>query len=157
MTTIPPRSWFLAILFLGVTGMSVLVPSPLSYLPFLLTLLLGGVLFLSRDRPDRFFYVACAAQPLIIACGLVNIWAGLFAVWMTGGMVAGMLDRLSSRQDLLFLLLFFGITLVLAGLVQLANHVLPLLVVLGAGLALALVVLILRDYQFRQHCAGAPP
>jgi Ca2+/Na+ antiporter len=99
----------------------------------------------------------CASQPLIIACGLMNIWAGLFVVWVAGALSAGQLERLSTRQDLLFLLLFFLSTFLLAGMVQLANHVTPLLALLGAGLALLLLVLVFRDYQFRKHYSGARP
>ena len=154
MKTLP---WLFTGLVAGVTGISVLFASPFWYLNILVALLLGGVLYLTRDWPDRVFYSVCASQPLIIACGLMNIWAGLFVVWMAGALTAVQLERLSSRQDLLFLLLFFGSTFLLAGMVQVANHVTPLLALLGAGLALLLLVLVFRDYQFRKHYSGARP
>lgn len=157
MKSIPWFTWFFIALVAGVIGTSVLFASPIWHLNILLVLLVGSVLYLSRDWPDRVFYGVCASQPLIIACGLMNIWVGLFVVWMAGGIAAGQLERFSSWQDLLFLLLFYSSTFILAGLVQVANHVTPLLALLGAGLALLLLVLIFRDYQFKKLYAGALP
>jgi hypothetical protein len=157
MRTIPLHAGIFAVLSLGMIGIALLSASPFRYLPLLLTLLMGAVLYLSRDWPDRLFYGICASQPLIIACGLLDLWAGLFAVWMSGALAAGLAGRLSSRQDLLFLLLFCVSTFLLAGLVQLANHVSLLPAALGAGLALVLLGLLLRDYQFRKQYAGARP
>jgi hypothetical protein len=151
------QSWFYIALFFGVSGISFLFASPLWYLNILLTILLGGVLFVSQNHPYRAFYGVCASQPLIIACGLTDIWAGLFVVWMVAGITAGALDLLVSRQDLSWLLVFYGSTLVLAVVVQLSNHVVPLVVLVGAGLGLALAVLTLRDHQFRKLYAGAGP
>ena len=145
--------WFFIALFAGVTGISFL--TPLWYVNILLTVLLGGVLFMTRNQPDRAFYGICASQPLIIACGLTNIWGGLFVVWMVAGITAGTLDMMSSRQDLFRLLLLYGSTLLLAGLVQLSNHVVPLVVLLGAGTGLVFAALILRDHQFRKRYSGA--
>jgi hypothetical protein len=145
--------WFFIALFAGVTGISFL--TPLWYVNILLTVLLGCVLFMTRNQPDRAFYGICASQPLIIACGLTNIWGGLFVVWMVAGIIAGTLDRVSSRQDLFRLLLVYGSTLVLAVMIQLSNHVVPLVVLLGAGLGLVFAVLTLRDHQFRKRYSGA--
>jgi hypothetical protein len=87
----------------------------------------------------------------------MNIWAGLFVVWMTGGIAAEQLDRLSSLQDRVSLLMFGAGTFLLAGTAQAANHVAPLLALLGAGVCLLVFALTLRDYQFKKRYSGARP
>jgi hypothetical protein len=157
MRPIPVPAWFFAGMVIGVIGISILSASPFWYLTILLLLPVGGVFFLLRNQPDRVFYGVCASQPLIIACGQVNLWAGLFVVWMVAGIAAGMLDLLVSQNDLSWLLLFFGSTFLIAGVTEVSGHVVSLLLLLGAGLALVLAVLVIRDYQFRKHYSGAGP
>jgi hypothetical protein len=115
----------------------------------------GGTLFLTRQWPDRAFYLTCAGQPAVIACGAANIWAGLFVVWMLTGIVAGSMGLIQSRQDYYFLLLFYGLTCILAAVIQASNHVFFLVLALGAGLALLAGIITIRGYQFRKEYIGA--
>lgn len=157
MRPVPLHAWFFFLLSAGMVLVAALSASPFRYLPVLLTLPLGAVLYLARDRPDRLLYGVCAFQPLIVASGLLDLRAGLFAVWICGALAASLSGWLSSRQDLLFLLLFCAGTLLLAILAGFSNHVSLLPAALGAGLGLILLALVLRDYQFRKQYTGARP
>lgn len=158
MRTIPPESGFFMLLVAGVIALLLpFFPSLYWFSCLLLALLPGVILYLTRRWPDRAFYLICAGQPAVIACGSTNIWAGLFVEMMLAGMVAGTMGFLSSREDYQYLLLFYGLLFLLALLVQLSNHVFILLPALGAGLALLAGILAIRNYQFRKECSGAHP
>jgi len=158
MRTIPPETGFFILLVAGVLLLVLPFSAP-GYGVFclLLALLPGLVLYLTRRWPDRAFYLTGAGQPAVIACGMAGIGAGLVAALMLGGMVAGTLGLLSSREDYYDLLpaalLLIGLSLLTVS----SNHVLFLLVALGAGGTLLAGVLAVRAYQFRKECAGAPP
>lgn len=158
MRTIPPEAGFFLLLVAGVLAL-VLLSFPSLYGSFclLLALLPGIVLYLTRSWPDRAFYLTCAGQPAVIACGSATVFAGLFVALMLAGMAGATMGLFSRRGDYGYLVLFFCLTLVPALLVQVSSHVFLLLVALGAGLALLFLVMTVRDYQFRKECAGAPP
>lgn len=117
----------------------------------------GMVLFLARQWPDRAFYLVCAGQPAILACGSTNFLAGLYVAMMLAGMVAGTMGLLRSREDALYLLLFWSLLLVIALPVWLSSHVFTLLLAQGAGLALLAGILAIRGHQFRKEFTGAHP
>lgn len=157
MNPVPPESGFFILLVAGVIALLLpFFPSLYWFCCLLLALLPGVILYLTRRWPDRAFYLLCAGQPAVIACGSTNIWAGLFVEAMLAGMVAGTMGQLVSREDYLFLLLFFGLTFLLALLIQVSNHVFFLLPALGAGLALLAGILAIRNYRFRKEYTGAP-
>ena len=155
MRTLPPESGFFVLLVAGVIVLLLpFFPTPFWVVCLLLALLPGIVLYLTRAWPDRAFYLISAGQPAVIACGSTGIWAGLFEELMLAGMVAGTMGLLTSREDFRFLLLFSGLTVMLALVVSLANHVFILLLALGAGLALLAGIMAVRNYQFRKEYTG---
>jgi cell division protein FtsW (lipid II flippase) len=94
---------------------------------------------------------------LAAATAMANPWAGLFVIWMLAGLIAASLGLLASREDFPVLLLFWAASLLIAALLQLSDHVVLPLLVLGAGCALVIGFQVIRDYQFRKrHAAGAP-
>lgn len=158
MRTIPPEAGFFLLLVVGVLLLVLLSPPSLNgSFCLLLALLPGIVLYLTRRWPDRAFYLTCAGQPAVIACGSITILAGLFAALMLAGMAGATLGLFTRRGDYRDLVLFFCLALVPALLVFASNHVFLLLAALGAVLALLLVLLVVRDYQFRKGYTGAPP
>jgi hypothetical protein len=158
MRTIPPESGFFLLLVAGVIALLLpFFPTLYWFGGLLLALLPGVILYLTRRWPDRAFYLICAGQPAVIACGSTNIWAGLFVEMMLAGMVAGTMELLVSREDYLYLFLFYGLILVLALIIQVSNHVFFLLLALGAALALLAGILAIRNYQFRKEYTGAHP
>jgi hypothetical protein len=158
MKPVSPEYGFFALLVAGVIAFTLPFFPALYWFACLLLVALAGVtLFLARRWPDRAFYLICAGQPAVIACGSTNIWAGLFVEMMLAGMVAGTMALLSSREDYHYLLLFFGLILLLALLIQVSNHMFFLLLALGAGLALLAGIMAIRGYQFRKEYTGAHP
>ena len=158
MKPVLPEYGFSALLVAGVILLTLpSFPSVYGFAGIVLALLPGVILYLTRQWPDRAFYLICAGQPAVIACGSTMLFAGLFVELMLAGMVAGTMGLLVSREDYLFLLLFFGLTFLLTLLIQVSNHVFFLLPALGAALALLAGVLAIRNYQFRKECSGAPP
>ncbi|MDD1683047.1 MAG: hypothetical protein LUO98_04330 [Methanoregula sp.] len=158
MRTLPPESGFFILLAAGVPLLLLpLFPTLLWLVCLLLGFLPGVILYLTRTWPDRAFYLTCAGQPAAIACGITSVWAGLFVELMLAGMVAGTMGLLTSREDYRFLLLFFGLTVILALAISLSNHVFFLLLALGAGLALLAGIEAIRGYRFRKEYTGVSP
>jgi len=151
---LPEYPFFIA-LAAGVTVITLLSGSPAGYLNFLLLLLLSGILVITRTWHDRGFYLACSGEPLVIACGIMNLWAGLFAVCMLAGIVCGALGLVESRKDLIPFTLFCGSSFLVALLIQVSNHVLLPLLILGSMTAIILAIQSVRTYQFRKHYTGA--
>jgi len=132
--------------------------SPASpYICPLLLVLTGIVLYTTRTWKDRAFYILCAGLPLVIALSAVQIWAGLFAVWMLAGIVLAELEMLASGNEWMSYAAFCGATLVIAAGIQVSNHVLLPLMILAGIIALIVAVQILRDYRFRKQYTGAHP
>ena len=115
----------------------------------------GGILFAVPAWQGRIFYLVCSGELLVIACGALSIWAGLFVTWMLTGVVLGELMMLEGKEDFSMYLLFCCITLALAAAIQFSNHVLLPLLVLAAGTALVLFFQGIRNYQLRKEVTGA--
>jgi len=146
--------WFLIALAVMINMMIIVWPSPVGYLNVLLLLLLAGTLVITRTWKDRGFYLVCGGEPLVVASGLQNIWAGFFAACMLAGIVCGALGLLGSRRDLGLYGIFCGSAFLIALVIALANHVLLPLLILGCMTAIVLAIQSVRTYQFRKHYTG---
>jgi len=146
---------FFAVLAAGVLLLTAASPSPFWYLFPLLIALFGGVMYYTRTWQDRAFMLLCAGQPLVIACGAISLYAGLFVVWLLAGIVLSAMGMFGSGPDRRFFLYFCGATLLIAAGIGQANHVLLPLLVLGAVTVLFIAVQTIREYQFRKHYSGA--
>jgi hypothetical protein len=146
---------FFMLMIAGALGTAAISPSLAGYLGLLLLVPVGGVLYATRTWPDRGFYLLCSGQPLVIACGTVTIWAGLFCAWMLAGMVQGAWGALDSYGDFRVFLLFCAVTFPVAAIIQLSNHVLLPLLVLVTVTGLVLFIQLVRRYQFRKQYTGA--
>ena len=155
MNRLPREYPFFVVLAVVIAVITILVGSPASYINFILLLLFLITLVLTRSWHDRGFYLVCCGEILVIACSITNLWAGLFAVCMLAGIVCEVQKILESREDLRTFALFCGVSLVITLLVQLSNHVLLPLVILGGMTALILIIQSVRTYQFRKHFTGA--
>jgi hypothetical protein len=150
---LPEHRFFIA-MAVGVTGITIFAGSPFWYLSFMLLLLFFGILVLTRTWLDRGFYLACTGEPLVIACGIMNIWVGLFVVCMLAGIECGVLGLLVSRDDIRLYGVFCGISFLIAVLIQVSNHVLVPLLIIGVVTAAILAVQSIRMYQFRKQYSG---
>jgi hypothetical protein len=155
MTSLLPEYRFFSALAAGVIITTVFLASPVWYLNLVLVLLVFGSLILTRTWRDRGFYLVCSGVPLEVASSLMNPWAGLFTICMLAGIVCSTLGLLESRQDLIRLGFFWGCSFLIALLIQISNHVLFPLIILGGITALFLAVQSVRMYQFRKHYTGA--
>jgi len=155
MNYLLPEYLFFIALAAGVTGITLLSGSPAGYLNFMLLLLLSGILAITRTWHDRGFYLVCSGEPLVVACSIMNLWAGLFTVCMLAGIIGGALGLLESRQDLGHFAFFCGSSALIALLIQVSNHVLLPLLILGSSAAFILAIQSVRTYQFQKHYTGA--
>jgi len=146
---------FFAVLAAGVLLLTAASASPFWYLFPLLIALFGGVMYYTRTWLDRAFMLLCAGQPLVIACGAISLYAGLFVVWMLAGIVLSIMGMFGSGRDRRSFLYFCGATLVIAAGIGQANHVLLPLLILGAVTVVFVAVQTIREYQFRKHYTGA--
>jgi hypothetical protein len=150
-----PEYQFLLALAAGVAVITILAGSPVGYFTFLLLLLFSGIVILTRTFEDRGVYLVCSGAPLVAACGMVNLWAGLFAACMITGIVCRAFGLLESREDLRPFALFCGSAFLVALIIQLSNHVLLPLLVLAVIMIIILSVQSVRWYQFKKFCTGA--
>jgi hypothetical protein len=155
MNPVPQEYQVFIILALGVVGLTVFVGSPTWYVNFLLVLVVLSAMALTRTWQDRGFYLICAGEPLVIACGMMNLWAGLFAACMVAGIVCSVLGILASGEDMRFFGFFCSISLLIALLIQFSNHVSLPLVILGIVTAAILGIQSVRMYLFRKQYSGA--
>jgi Ni,Fe-hydrogenase I cytochrome b subunit len=146
---------FFAVLAAGVLVLTAAAPSPSWYLFPLLIALIGGVMYYTRTWQDRAFILLCAGQPLVIACGAISLYAGLFVVWMVAGIVLSGMGMFGSEPDRRSFLYFCGATLVIAAGIGQANHVLLPLLILGAATVVFVAVQTIREYRFRKQYTGA--
>ncbi|WP_321507928.1 hypothetical protein [uncultured Methanoregula sp.] len=151
---LPEYQWFI-VMVAGVACITLLLGSPIWYLNGLLVLLYLGVLLLTRTRRDRGFYLVCAGEPLVIACGIQNLWAGVFIICTLAGIICSVLGLFESRNDKQQFGLFLVISFLIALLIQLSNHVLLPLIILGVVAAAIILIQSIRMYQFRKHYTGA--
>ena len=142
---------FLGVLAAGVIGVTIWSGSPIWYLNLILLCLFGGISYAIRSWHDRAFYLVCCGEPLIVACGAINLWAGLFVVWMVVGIVCNTMGMLEFSGGIKSFVLFCGVAAIVAILMQISNHVLLPLLILTAGTGAILAVLMVRDYQFRKQ------
>lgn len=147
---------FLGVLAAGVIGVTVWSGSPVWYLNFIFLCLFVGISYAIRSWHDRAFYLVCAGEPLIVACGAMNLYAGMFAVWMVAGIVCNAMGMLEFLMGIKSFVLFCGVAAIVAILVQVSNHVLLPLLILTAGTGAILAVLVVRDYQFRKQFGASP-
>ena len=145
---------FFVTLAAGVFGIAILGHSPAGYLNITLLFIFFGILYFTRTWRDRGFYLVCCGEPLVVACSIMNLWAGLFVVCMLAGIVYGTLGFIESRQDLWPFALFCGSSFLIALLIQVSNHVLLPLFVLGSITVIILAVQSVRTYQFRKKYTG---
>jgi len=138
----------------GVIGFAIL--APVGYINLILLVLFGSVLYLTRTWHDRAFYLVCAGEPLVIGCGAVNIWAGLFVVWMLAGIICPAMGIPVPGSEIKAFLLFCCATFFITLIIQLSNHVLLPLIILCAGTGLILTVKSVRDYQLKKQYSGDP-
>ena len=148
---------FFLLLAAGVILFTGIAQPPSWYLYLLLLALPGIVLYVTRTWKDRMFYILCAGQPLVIALAAVQVWAGLFAVWMLGAIVLAALGMLASVDDQRTYAAFCGATLFIAAGIDAAGHVLLPLLIIGGLTAVFVLVFTVREYRFRKQYAGAAP
>jgi hypothetical protein len=138
----------------GALGAAVASHSLTGILCVLLLIPTGAILFAARTWQGRIFYLVCSGELLVIACGAVSIWAGLFTAWMLTGIVLGELRMIEGNEDMGIYLLFCCVTLVPAAVIQVSNHVLLPLLLLAAGAGLVLFYEHIRNYQLRKTYTG---
>ena len=147
---------FLGVLTAGVIGVTAWSGSPVWYLNLILLCLFMGISYAIRSWHDRAFYLVCAGEPLIVTCGAINLWAGVFVVWMVAGIVCNAIGMLEFSMGIKSFVLFCGVAAIIAILIQISNHVLLPLLILIAGTGAILAVLAVRDYQFRKQFGARP-
>jgi hypothetical protein len=94
---------------------------------------------------------------LSAAAGHLNLWAGLFAVWMVAGTICTSTGLLAEPADVRHFLAFCGTSALIAVLIEFSNHVVLPLIILTCGIALILIVQSVRTYQFRKYWSGGEP
>jgi hypothetical protein len=146
---------FFFLMAAGALAAALTAPSPIAYLCLLPLLPFGAILFRGRSWHGRVFYLVCSGELLVIACGVLSLWAGLFAAWMLAGVVLAELQMLEGRADLLKYFLLCLLMLVPAAVVLVANHTLEPILVFAAGLAAVLFLQGVRSYRMRKEF-GAP-
>lgn len=151
MNDVLPEYQFFIALAAVITGITLYLGSPVWYLNIILMLLLFGIIVITRTWNDRGFYLVCGGEPLVVACSIMNIWAGLFAVCMLAGIVCIAFGFLKSRQDLRPFALFCGGSFLIALLIEVSNHVLLPLLFLGIMTVIILAIQSVRTYQFKKH------
>jgi hypothetical protein len=141
----------------GVLAFVLVFRPPSWYLYPILLALPGIVLYGTRTWKDRIFYILCAGLPLVIALSAVQLWAGVFAVWMLAGIVLAAPGMLASRDDGLTYAAFCGVTLVIAAGIDASGHVLLPLLITGTLAAVFVMAITVRQYRFRKQYRGASP
>ncbi|MCX6690534.1 MAG: hypothetical protein NTW33_00435 [Methanoregula sp.] len=148
---------FLAVLAAVVIGITVWSASPVWYLTILLLCLFCVIWYGVRTWHDRAFYLVCAGEPLIVTCCYLNLWVGLFVVWMVAGIVCNAMGILELPFEIRLFFMFCGVTVPVAALVQVSNHVVLPLLILCIGTGLILGIQAIRDYTFKKQYSGVRP
>jgi hypothetical protein len=155
MSAFLPEYRFIIPLAAGLSSALLLLQPAAWYLDILLLFLFIGIVVITRTWPDRGFYQVCSSVPLIAVSGIMNLWAGMFTVWMVAGTTCTSLGLLASREDQKHFLLFCGSVSLITLLIGASNHVLLPLLVLTTTVAVVLAVQSVRTYQFRKRYTGA--
>ena len=146
---------FLGALVPAVIIPALITPSPAGPAAVLLLAIFAVVFVFTRSWPDRGLYLACAGEPLAIACSMVHFWAGLVVICLLAALIAEAFGIARTREDYQIFAAFFGVSLVVAIIIHLANHVLvPLVIIMGAVLIIVAIQSV-RTYQLRKQYAGA--
>ncbi|MFA4859850.1 hypothetical protein [Methanoregula sp.] len=148
---------FLAALAVGIAGITLMSASPVWYLTIIFFCLIAGVWYGTRTWPDRAFYLVCAGEPLILACGSINLWTGLFVIWMVAGLVCNALRILVLHEEIRFFILFCGATVPVAVLARVSNHVVLPLLLLCTVTGIIIAIQAIRNYKFRKQYSGVRP
>ena len=156
MNALLPEIRFFALLSLGVVGTVFLVPSPAGYPALILLAIFATVLYFTRTWRDRGFYLVCSGEPLVVACSMINPWAGLFSICMLAGIVCEALGiSIVGREELVLFTGFCISSLFITLIIHISNHVLvPLVIILGLAAGI-LAIQSVRIYQFRKEYRGA--
>ena len=150
-----PEFRFLIAFAIGVIVPALVIQSPAGYAAIILLLIFILLLFSTRTWHDRGFYLVCCGEPVVIACSMMNIWAGLFASCMLAGIVCGALGLVGSGTDFIPFAGFCISSLVIAMIIHFSNHVLLPLTLIIAITAIILAIQSVRIYQFRKQYSGA--
>ena len=148
---------FLGVLAAGVLALSILIVSAVEYTSIITLCLFAGIWFGIRAWHDRAFYLVCAGLPLILACGSINLWAGLFVIWIIAGISCNAMGIFKETSEIRLFVLFCGVTVLVAVLVQVSNHVVVPLILLSIILAIILAIQAIRDFKFRKQYRGVRP
>lgn len=147
---------FFTILAAGVIFQAVASGTQQGFPAVLLLFILAVVLVTTRTWPDRALFIVCIGEPLIVACSMMNLWAGLFSSCMLTGILYGTLAFLKSLTDLAIAGSFFFVFIIITIAIQVSNHVLLPLVAISVVAGLILLIQSIRNYQFaRQYTSGA--
>jgi hypothetical protein len=152
--SLPEYVFFIA-LAVVVSASALISGSLAGYINVILLLLFSGILIITRTWKDRGFYLVCGAEPLVIACTVTNLWAGLFSLCMVAGIICRAFGLLESRPDLRPFLFFCGSSFLIALLIRVSNHVLVPLIIFGGITGVILAIRSVRTYQFRKEYTGA--
>lgn len=155
MNTFPPEFRFLLPLAPGIIAITVYLRPETWYLTPALLLAFLGIYILTRSWPDRGFYLVCSGVLLAAAAGAMNLWAGLFTVWMVAGTFCSSHGLLREQPDFRYFLVFCGIATAVALLIEFSNHVVLPLLILTAGGIVVLLVQSVRVYQLKKHYSGS--
>lgn len=154
MSTLPPEFRFLVPLGVGILGTTAYLHLETWYLAPVLLAVFLGVYSITRTWHDRGFYLVCSGVLLAAAAGAMNLWAGLFSVWMVAGTVCSSHGLLEGTPDFRYFLAFCGVTTAIALLIEFSNHVvIPVIILTVCGIVVLLVQSV-RVYQFKKHYSG---
>ncbi|HPS23895.1 MAG TPA: hypothetical protein PLM60_10890 [Methanoregulaceae archaeon] len=154
-----PRHEYGFFLLLVITTLvtTVITATSFWYLPILLLILFSAIFLLTQTGRDRVIYLVCGGEPLVIICGTMNLWAGLIIQCTLAGIISVAMGFFESTWDQRVFALFCGILSLVTLLIELSNHVLLPLFVLGAATTVILAARSVRMYQFRKQYNGARP
>ena len=131
-----------------------LVPAPAGYLSLLMVAIFALVFRLTRARPDRALYLTCTGLVLVAICTSVSVWEGLAAGWLAAAAISAAMGLPLTSCDTRVLLAAGITTAALALMTELANHVLVPLLLMSGAVVIALAIVAIRDYRFRNMYSG---